>query len=71
MELELSEDQTFFQQTTRKFLAAECPLATVRSLESKPAGYAADYWVRGAEPCAKIGYSSAISAMPSTSRIVA
>jgi alkylation response protein AidB-like acyl-CoA dehydrogenase len=49
VELELSEDQAFFQQTTRKFLAAECPIATVRSLESSPDGYAADYWIRGAE----------------------
>ena len=38
VELELSEDQAFFQQTTRKFLAAECPIATVRALEADPAG---------------------------------
>jgi alkylation response protein AidB-like acyl-CoA dehydrogenase len=49
VELELSEDQAFFQQTTRKFLAAECPIATVRGLESTAAGYAPDYWRRGAE----------------------
>ena len=49
MELELSEDQEFFQQTTRKFLAAESPLTTVRSLESAPAGFSAEYWRRGAE----------------------
>ncbi|MFZ6003425.1 MAG: acyl-CoA dehydrogenase family protein [Actinomycetota bacterium] len=49
MELELSEDQEFFRQTTRKFLAAECPIATVRSLEADPAGFGADYWRRGAE----------------------
>lgn len=48
MELELTEDQEFFQQTTRKFLAAECPLPTVRSLEAEPAGFAADYWKQGA-----------------------
>ena len=47
MELELSEEQAFFQQTTRKFLTAECPIATVRGLESTPDGYAADYWIRG------------------------
>lgn len=49
MELELSEDQAFFLETTRKFLAAECPLAVVRSQEPEPAGYAEDYWRRGAE----------------------
>ncbi|MGQ0432128.1 MAG: acyl-CoA dehydrogenase family protein [Microthrixaceae bacterium] len=49
MELELSEDQEFFRETTRKFLAAECPLPTVRSLETEPAGFAADYWRRGAD----------------------
>lgn len=48
MELELSDEQAFFQQTTRKFLAAECPIGTVRGLESTPAGYGADYWMRGA-----------------------
>jgi len=49
VELELSEDQEFFQQTTRKFLTAESPLTTVRSLESNPAGFDSEYWRRGAE----------------------
>ncbi len=49
MELELSEDQEFFQLTTRKFLATECPIATVRALEHDPAGFTAEYWRRGAE----------------------
>jgi alkylation response protein AidB-like acyl-CoA dehydrogenase len=49
VELELSEEQAFFQQTTRKFLAAECPVATVRSLEAEPAGFTPDYWRRGAD----------------------
>ena len=49
MELELSEDQEFFRETTRKFLAAECPIATVRALESDPAGFDAGWWKRGAE----------------------
>ena len=39
MELELSEDQEFFLETTRKFLAAECPISTVRALEHDPAGF--------------------------------
>jgi alkylation response protein AidB-like acyl-CoA dehydrogenase len=46
VELELSEDQEFFRATTRKFLAAECPVATVRTLESDPAGFDPEYWRR-------------------------
>ncbi|MEO7427798.1 MAG: acyl-CoA dehydrogenase family protein, partial [Acidimicrobiales bacterium] len=49
MELELTEDQEFFQQTTRKFLAAESPLTAVRALESVDAGFDAEFWRRGAE----------------------
>lgn len=49
MELELSEDQEFFLETTRKFLAAECPIPEVRALEQDPAGYHLDWWRRGAE----------------------
>ena len=49
MELELTEEQEFFQQTTRKFLAAECPITTVRALESDPAGFAPGYWRQGAQ----------------------
>jgi alkylation response protein AidB-like acyl-CoA dehydrogenase len=48
VELELSDEQTAFQQTTRKFLAAECPLTTVRDLESDPVGFDPTYWSRGA-----------------------
>lgn len=49
MELDLTDDQAFFQETTRKFLAAECPITTVRALEHEPAGFGADYWRQGAE----------------------
>jgi alkylation response protein AidB-like acyl-CoA dehydrogenase len=49
LELELTEEQEFFQQTTRKFLAAECPISLVRELEHEPAGFTMDYWKRGAE----------------------
>jgi alkylation response protein AidB-like acyl-CoA dehydrogenase len=49
VELELTEDQELFHQTTRKFLTAECPLTTVRALEHEPAGFTADYWRRGAD----------------------
>ncbi len=49
MQVELSEDQAFLQQTTRKYLGAECPLTEVRALEADPAGFDAHYWRRGAE----------------------
>jgi alkylation response protein AidB-like acyl-CoA dehydrogenase len=49
VELELSDDQTFFVETTRKFLAAECPIAAVRGLEHDPAGFDRGWWRRGAE----------------------
>ena len=49
MELELSDDQEFFLETTRKFLRSEAPLPVVRELENEPAGFTADYWRRGAD----------------------
>lgn len=49
MELDLTDDQAFFQETTRKFLAAECPITSVRALEHEPAGFGAGYWRQGAE----------------------
>ena len=49
MELELTDDQAFFQQTTRKFLAAQCPISAVRALEAEPVGFDAAVWARGAE----------------------
>lgn len=49
MELELSDDQEFFRQTTRKFLNAECSIPAVRALEHDPAGFDAEVWRRGAE----------------------
>ena len=49
MELELSDDQEFFRETTAKFLAAESPLTAVRELEHDPSGFTSEYWKRGAE----------------------
>jgi alkylation response protein AidB-like acyl-CoA dehydrogenase len=49
LELELSEDQELFLDTTRKLLAAEVPIVTVRALEEDPAGFTPGYWRRGAE----------------------
>jgi len=49
MDLELSEDQEFFRETTRKFLEAEIPVERVRELGHDPAGFDRDLWRRGAE----------------------
>ena len=49
MELELSEDQELFLDTTRKLLAAESPIPAVRALEHDPAGFSPDSWRRGAQ----------------------
>ena len=49
MELELSEDQELFLETTRKLLAAEVSIPAVRALETDPAGFTPTYWRRGAE----------------------
>ena len=49
MELDLSDDQEFFRQTTRKFLEAECAIPAVRALEHEPAGFDGEVWRRGAE----------------------
>lgn len=49
MDLELSEDQEFFRETTRKFLEAEMPVQRVRELAENPAGFDRDWWRSGAE----------------------
>jgi len=49
VELQLSEDQELFLDTTRKLLAVEVPIPAVRALESDPAGFSTAYWRRGAE----------------------
>ncbi len=49
MDLELSDDQEFFRETTRKFLDAEAPLTKVRSLIDDPIGFDRTAWSQGAE----------------------
>ena len=49
MDLDLSEDQEFFRDTTRKFLESEIPVESVRKLADEPAGFDRDWWRRGAE----------------------
>ncbi len=49
MDLNLSDDQEFFRDTTRKFLESEIPVEKVRALADDPAGFRRDWWKRGAE----------------------
>ncbi|HMJ78882.1 MAG TPA: acyl-CoA dehydrogenase family protein [Iamia sp.] len=48
MELELTEEQAVFVATTRRFLAAECPISATRALEHDPAGFDPGTWAQGA-----------------------
>jgi alkylation response protein AidB-like acyl-CoA dehydrogenase len=49
MNLALTDDQQFFQETTRKFLEQEAPLTTVRALADTTGGFDRGWWKRGAE----------------------
>jgi alkylation response protein AidB-like acyl-CoA dehydrogenase len=49
VEISLSGEQEFFRDTTRRFLATECPTTTIRELTTDPRGWTPDYWSRGAE----------------------
>jgi alkylation response protein AidB-like acyl-CoA dehydrogenase len=50
MEIELTEDQELFRETTAKFLERTSPLPTVREwAEKEPAGFPSAWWRQGAE----------------------
>ena len=49
MHIGLTPDQEFFQETTRKFLDAQCTPAELHSLAADPAGYRPQWWHQGAE----------------------
>ena len=49
MEFELTEEQAFFVDTTRRFLEAECGIPAMRALEHDPVGHDPKVWARGAE----------------------
>jgi alkylation response protein AidB-like acyl-CoA dehydrogenase len=49
VDVDLTDEQEFFAQTTRKFLAAEVPMTRVRALESDANGFDRDYWRRGCD----------------------
>jgi alkylation response protein AidB-like acyl-CoA dehydrogenase len=49
MDLELTPDQEFFAETTRRFLDERAPSAEVRAMRDDPDGFRSDYWRQGAE----------------------
>ena len=50
MELELTNDQQLFRETTRKFLETSTPLTVVREIAAEnPDGFDRGWWRRGAE----------------------
>jgi len=50
VDLELTDDQELFVETTAKFLERTCPLPTVREwAEKEPAGFPSAWWRHGAE----------------------
>ncbi len=49
MDLNISEDQEFFLDTTRKFLGASWPVSAVRQLLDDPMGFDRSTWAKGAE----------------------
>jgi alkylation response protein AidB-like acyl-CoA dehydrogenase len=49
MRLELSEDQEFFRETTRRFLESEAPLTRVRELADTAAGFDRGWWLKAGE----------------------
>ena len=49
MDLELTSDQEFFAETTRKFLGARVPASELRALRNDQSGFPPEYWAQGAE----------------------
>ena len=50
MDLQLSEDQQIFRDTTRRFLESTAPIATVREwADNQPFGYPPGWWQEAAE----------------------
>src|SRR6185436_2197318 len=50
----LTDDQRFFQQTVRRFLEQECPIATVREWATRAEGYDPGWWRHAAQ----LGFTS-------------
>jgi alkylation response protein AidB-like acyl-CoA dehydrogenase len=58
VELELSDEQSLFVETTRKLLAAECGIPATRALAEVPDGFSRDVWRRAAH----LGWTSMLVA---------
>jgi alkylation response protein AidB-like acyl-CoA dehydrogenase len=54
----LTDDQSFFRETTNRFLDDLVPVAELRARRDDPVGFDADYWRRGAE----LGWTSLLVA---------
>jgi alkylation response protein AidB-like acyl-CoA dehydrogenase len=54
VQLDLTQDQELFRDTTRKFVEGQTPLAAVRALYDVPEGFSRDWW---REACA-LGWTS-------------
>jgi alkylation response protein AidB-like acyl-CoA dehydrogenase len=44
MRIDLSEEQTFFQETVRRFVETETPVSRVREIAETPDGFDHDWW---------------------------
>jgi alkylation response protein AidB-like acyl-CoA dehydrogenase len=49
VQLELTAEQVFFAETTRKFLTDTCPTSRLRERRDDPAGFDRDFWRQGAD----------------------
>lgn len=49
MDVDLTEEQEFFAETTRRFLWDQCPTTAVRALEANPDGFDRAFWKAGCE----------------------
>lgn len=49
MEFDLTSDQKFFAETTRRFLGDSCPTSVLREARHDPDGFDRAYWRQGAE----------------------
>jgi alkylation response protein AidB-like acyl-CoA dehydrogenase len=58
MDLDPTEEQRFFQETTRKFLDSEMPSSRVRELAKTADGFDSAWWRRGAQ----LGWTSLLVA---------
>jgi alkylation response protein AidB-like acyl-CoA dehydrogenase len=58
VDTELSPDQTYFHQTSGKFLDARLPSSALRQLRHSEAGFEREYWAQGAD----LGWTSLLVA---------